>query len=100
MMTKELYNLVVNRQDLDKLMEHFSKSGLAELVVDDQGQIMFNIPKKSSLKINSHNPSMNLSKEITKMKSKLETMEEKTAPRKRLELKIKHYEMALKVIHK
>jgi hypothetical protein len=97
--TKEQYSVVLNRNDLDKLMEHLSSSGLAEVVVDAYGQIIFNIPKSSSLKINPTNPGIKIVREIVKLKKKLETLEEGTAPFKRVQIKLKHFEMALKLVN-
>ena len=96
---KDIFHLSVDRHDLDKLIEHFSNAGLADLVVDKEGQIVFNIRKNSSLKIKPINPTIKISKEILKMKQKRKKIETGTTKRKTLDIKIKHFEMVTKLLN-
>jgi len=94
----EIYRISLNRRDLDSVIEHFANAGLAEVVVDEQGEIIFNIKKNSSLKINPHIPHQKLISEIKKIKTRLGKLSENSKSRKTLETKLGHYEAALKLV--
>jgi hypothetical protein len=94
---KDLYTVTVSRKDLDVLIDHFSNAGLAELNSDEEGSIIFNIPKKSSLDIKPCDPYSKLKKEIRSMKKRLKGLTQERA-KKALENKITNYEKVLKLI--
>jgi hypothetical protein len=98
---KNTYRISLSRKDLDQVIEHFADAGLADVLVDECGEIIFNIKRTSSLKIKPYYPHQKLGKEILKIKKRLDSRSKLRLTDKvikNLELKLAHYESALKLL--
>ena len=88
---KDLFNIIVNREILEKLMHHLSDIDEVSLGVNKRGEVTFEIPPKSKLDIYTINPLDLVNDEINILYKKINKLSEKSAIRAELEMRMTNY---------
>jgi len=98
-MRKKLYKLIVDRQSLTELMNVLSETRLVDTVVDEKGDISFDIKKDSKIDIKTIDILEILTNKIGDLEEEQQEMNTNTKKYKELEIKKSSILYAMSVIY-
>jgi hypothetical protein len=96
----DYYNVLLKREDLDKLITYLSLNNQVNIILDEENNITFDIPKYSNIDIKTYNIVNELYNELEKLKKRMSKMKTNGKGKQNILTRIAGLEYAISIISK